>query len=272
MSCRLILAAALAAAILSGCGSEPRPLQPIVLDANGVLPRVDYTDLDAVLERAVNKDGLVDAFDANIVASRLDQQLKRLAITGPTATPILFPTAEDRLAYWYNARAAWSIKLAMLANCPQDLPAASLEGRAVPLDGRSMTLEQIDAILSQDADWRIAVAAPSVRMNRPPLPAKSFAAADVRPQAASRVSAYVADDKRFNIDIENRVVYFPSVMWRFRQQLIDQYNATYHTTGATQLVTAMLPLFEGLPQRRLQGAMGFAAVEAGIGAMACVKH
>jgi hypothetical protein len=268
MSCRVILVAVIALAPLAGCGGEPKPLQPIVLDANGVLPRVDYGDLDAVLGRAVDKDGRLDAFDANLVADRLDQQLKRLAVTGPTATPTLFASPEDRLAYWYNARAAWSIKLAMLADCPQDLPPASLEGRAVPLDGRSMTLDQIDAILAQDADWRVAVGAPSLRMNRPPLPAKSFTARDIRQQATARVAAYIGDDKRFNIDIEHRVVYVPWVMWQFRQRLIDQYNATYHTTGATQLTTALLPLFEGLPQRRLQGAVGFTIVQAAAGPLA----
>lgn len=271
MSERAIFACVLFAAALGGCGQQAPP--PLNLDANGVSPRLDYADLGAVLAKAVTAEGKIDSYDLAKVAARLDDQLKLLAVTGPTATPALTPSAEDQLAYWYNARAAWSIKLASLYDCPKELPAAAIEARPVPLDGRSMTLDEIDAILARDADWRVAVVAPSVRMNRAALPREAFSPASIRGQLPGRLCDYIVDDKRFNIDIENQIVYFPPVLWRLRQRLIDDYNSTYHTRGATSLTTALLPMFPCKATLRLQGAVGFATVEgAAGGALACVKH
>ena len=272
MSERAIFAGLLFLAALAGC-AEQAATPALNLDPNGVSPRVDYADLSAVLSKAVTNEGKIDSYDLKKVADRLDSQLKLLAVTGPTATPALLPTDQDKLAYWYNARCAWSIKLAMLYDCPKELPAAAIEGRPVPLDGRMMTLDQVDAILSADADWRVAALAPSVRMNRAAMPREAFSPSAVREQLPQRLTAYIGDDNRFNIDIERRTVCFPPVLWQFRQRLIGEYNSTYHTRGVTTLTTAMLPMFQGLPMVRLQGAVGFADVESAAGgALACVKH
>ena len=101
---------------LAGIGCDATPvLTPVALDVTDVKPVVDYSKLAKVLNRAVNANGEVDAFRMNEEYSQLlDDQLKLLAVTGPTATPELFSTPTQRLAYWYNARTAWSIELGMM--------------------------------------------------------------------------------------------------------------------------------------------------------------
>ena len=255
--------------VLAGCVEK---VEPVRLDTTGVEPRVTYADLAGVLDRGVDGNGHLDMFFLKKLAGRLDAQLKLLAVTGPTATPELVAGPEERLAYWYNARAAWATKLAMLANCPKELSRERFEARPFPLDGRQMTLEDIDAILSKDDDWRVVVAAPCARMHRARMPKAPFTAADVRGRAARRFEQYIDEADRFVIDVQERRILVPAVLWQFRRRLIDEHNRTYATTGAT-LITALLPYVGGSPARRLQNAIGYRPVlDQPGGPMACQRH
>jgi len=269
--CRLILLRAagwgVLAALVAGCPAVPDTEEPVRLDTTGVEPGVDYSDLAAVVEEAFVQDRslrechLIIPYAVNRKADRLDAQLKRLAVTGPTATPALLATGEDRLAYWYNARAAWALKLAMLHGLPEEIDCAVLNTRAFPLDGRTMTLREIDEVLARDDDWRTLVASPGVLMGRACLPERPFTSGDVRQRIANRIEQLIDDDRRFVIDVGRREVRVPRVLWRFRRRIIDDYHVRYNTRGAT-LTTALLPSMSGSPLRRLQDAIGYRCVPA----------
>ena len=261
LACLPVIAAA-------GCAC-PEPCKPITLDVHGVAPAVDYRPLARVLARGVKPNGLAkaDFFLAGHVDA-LDAQLRLLAVTGPSATPELFPTAEAALAYWYNARAAWAIKLLVAEGCPREIRRARLCDRRFPLDGRVMTLRQIDAILAEDGDFRTAVSSPGVTTLRARLPGKPFAAEGIREEVAVRFSAFLDDAMRFAIDIRQERILVPPVLWQFRQRLVEAHNAAYGTRGAT-LRTALLAYVTGSPHRRLQDAVGYRLVEAPAGTFAC---
>ena len=241
-----------------GCAPPPGG---VILDTSSVKPAADYTDLAIVLKRAVGRKGMLIPKAARECASHLDAQLKLLAVSGPTVTPALFPSQEDTLAYWYNARAAWAIKLSLMQDCPDELSRACLEERSFPLDGRRMTLDEIDAILGRQEDWRVLVAAPDVRQQRSALPDQPFTSADIHKTIAERFNQFVADDRRFVIDVEQRKLLVPPVLWPLRHRLTDEHNRTYRTQGAT-LVTALLPYVSGAGRRRLQDAIGYRTVSA----------
>ena len=254
--------AVLAAAVASAGGCRPEPLRPAVrLDLKGAAPRVDYGELADLLAGAVKDGGLLEPQEVRKRADRLDAQLKRLAVTGPTVTPDLFPTVEDRLAYWYNARAAWAVKLALIAGLPRQMPPTQLLDRPLPLDGRRMSLRRIDQILARDADWGVLVASPCVLLQRAALPTTPFSAADVRSRVAERIDAFIDDDRRVVIDVQRRRIPFPPVLWRWRDWLIAQHHQMYRTRGAV-LSTALLPYVTGSASRRLQDAVGYANVPA----------
>lgn len=240
-----------------GCWHGAPP--PITLDTTGVAPKVDYADLAAVLEAALDKHAFVLPEELDKTVKRLDAQLRLLAVTGPTATPKLLPTPEDRLAYWYNARAAWALKLAVGLDGPDPLPRARLETRPFLLDGRTMSLDAIDRVLADDDDWRTAVAAPGLRKGRARLPAKPFTPGDIRKEIRRRFNEYADDGERFEIDVERRQIRIHVVLWRIREQLIARHNRLYRTEGAT-LTTALLPYVQGSARRRLQDAIGYACV------------
>ena len=246
--------------LLGAGGCETRP-PPISLDTRGVEPAVSYDGLARVLSSAVEANGLIDTDALKSGAAALEAQLKVLAITGPAATPDDFPTGGHVLAYWYNARAAWSMKLLLARGCPEEIRARALCDRPFPLDGREMTLNQIDAILAADADFRVAVAAPGVTMQHARMPNKPFAPEEIRKRIAERFAAFVDDETRFLIDIRGKRILVPPVLWQFRRQLIDTHRVRYGVEGAT-LATALLAYLGGSPHRRLQDAVGYRLVEA----------
>lgn len=242
---------------LAGC--EP-PLPPaITLDVKGLQPTAGYSSLDQVLQKTIDTEGLAWINALKNQEAALDSQIKLLSITGPTATPQLFATEEQRLAYWYNARCAWSLKLMLAAGCPEqfDRPVA-FRGRPFPLDGRTMSLDAIDAVLSADGDWRTLAAAPGVSEQEAALPAKAFAAEGIREEIARRFQQFVASP-RFVVDVERKRVLAPPTLWALRGRLTRQYEQAYHTRDA-KFQTALLPFLEGLSARKIRDAAGYSCL------------
>jgi len=235
--------------------------QPVVLEGPAVAPAVDYGELTTVLAAVVDKKGFLHPEALPPVEEALRVQLRRLAVTGPTATPSLFVEPADRLAYWYNARCAWSIELARLAGLPGQMPPKQLERRAFPLDGRLMTLQEIDEAIAELGGWKALVAAPGLALDRAALPREAFGGGEIQRCVDERLSALIADHRRFGVDHRRRRVAIPPILWRFRAELIAQSRRTYGPTGAT-FITALLPHVHGAALRRLQDAVGYRVTEA----------
>ncbi len=222
----------LAACAAAGCAPATGPVE---LNTRGVTPRVDYSNLAVVLKECVDPQGQVLPEILDRYAHRLDVQLKLMAVTGPTKTPAFFTTQDDRLAYWYNAAAAWSMKLALAAKFPEEMNEPELHRRAFPLDGGKMTLHEIHDLLRKDADFRVALLVPCVCVREGPLPATPLTGADFRRRIDEAFNRYVADPKRLVIDVENRCILFPPGLWRVRDRLIGQYEKTYGMRGRDAL-------------------------------------
>ena len=215
------------------------------------------------------------------VRGGLDEQLLKMSRFGPTETPDKFPTEADALAYWYNARAAWSIKLADLAGCQRRCPLAARK-RAFPLDGREMSLERIDAIIldiaRRNGDFRLAACSPGAWADHAPLPRKPFDAADFKdalhPSATSQPQTSASrgdknadrlttefnrlamDEKRFVIDVERRRVCIPPMLWSCRDMVISSYRRRFGPCDV-KLTTAIRAHLEGAARYRLENAMGY---------------
>ena len=254
-----------------GCDANPQ-LTPVALDVTDIKPVADYSKLAKVLNRVVTDEGEVDTFRMNEEYSQLlKDQLKLLAVTGPTATPELFSTPAQRLAYWYNARTAWSIELGMMqVKIDADKQASKKDStyrqlsRKFPLDGRFMTLADIDLALDDKGDkgfYRI-VAAPGILFERAKLPGKPFDPKTIDKEICERVNAFVNSSTRFVIDFEAREVLFPPVLWKYRDRIIGLYRKTYHLPDVyISLTTAMLDHVSGSTLHRLQLVVGYRCVE-----------
>jgi hypothetical protein len=245
---------------LVAAGCENSKSLVITLDVAEATPSTDVKELTAVLKRCVEKQGFIDVDKYKSVAGKLQTQLKQLAVTGPDATPEWYPTADDRLAYWYNARAAWSIALAMRLHQEKKNNAAALRDFLFPLNGRQMTLGQIDKAIFALGGYQAVVAAPCANLQRAALPEEPFAAKTVRRDVRRRFDAFVDDRRRFTIDVETQQIRFPPVLWQYRDDILAEHRRQYDAPQAT-FATALLPLVKGSAARRLQNAVGYTCVE-----------
>lgn len=252
----LLLSALAVAVTASGCRKPAEQYPPIQLTIADTQPKIDYSDLAAFLDDLTDGSCLLKRKALAKAKARLEAQVRLLAIAGPTATPGLLPTDEDRLAYWYNARCAWSLYLAAQAGAPRELPPAALEDRSFPLDGRTMTLRQIDEALLALGGWMAEVTAPGVLLQRAAPLEAPVAADDVREKIRDRFQCFLGDDKRFVIDVKAKAILVPPVLWQHREELIDEYE---RQTGAkdVRLPVALRTYVTRLPLKRLQDAVGY---------------
>jgi len=244
---------------LAGCAGPPEPIR---LDVSGVRPRADFSDLAAVLSATVSEDGRVLPAGLKSDLHRLDRQLRVLAVSGPTVTPGLFPTAAARWAYWYNARVAWSLKLAVLAGGKARLDPAARR-RPFPLDGRSLSLEEIDRVLLAEArragDFRLAACTPGVCLDRAPMPTKPYEAADFPACLNTALSRLVLDERRFVLDVERRQVRIPPMLWAVRD-MVGQVGTARQPGLQPALIGRLRRYVGGLARHRLDEALGYTAV------------
>ncbi len=261
---------------LVGCANIRLPvttIQPISLDTSNVVPAVDYGELSSILTREsfIDPDSKYLLLGSTAeISNQLQPLLKRLAVTGPTVTPKLFASRSDRLAYWYNARVAWSLYLVRQSCVDNKVDMARFAGTRFPLDGRPMTLADIDSTLRKSFTWQAAAVAPSLRTDRLVLPKLAFSADKVDEAVVKRLSEYVDDSQRFKIDIARQQISVPEAIWLHRDEIISDYERSYGTKGAN-LLTALLSHVSGSAHRRLQDAVGYRVVKAKPGRINCAK-
>ncbi len=250
------------AVLLAGCAAPA----PVELDLTGAVPTTDTSELARVLQAVVTDGGRFDPAALKRMEGTLDACLRKLAVTGPRATPELFPTYGSRWAYWYNARAAWSMKLALLAGCPPRSKPGQLWRRRFPLDGRWMSLEEIDRLLLAEArrtgEFRLAACAPGVTVSFQALPERPLTPADLPRALARAFDRLVLDERRFVLDVERRRVLVPPMLWACREMLVRRYQADYGVREVT-LLTALRPHVGPAALRRLEEAVGYAVTNRG---------
>ncbi|MFP4355995.1 MAG: hypothetical protein ACLFUJ_12800 [Phycisphaerae bacterium] len=252
----LLLPAALLWLLVSAGCSGLLPLPAVQLDIDQAPATIDYAPLDSVLFRCVRAEGQLVTRALTDQAETLDRQLRILAVTGPTATPEQLVTREQKLAYWYNARAAWSMKLALLADFELTRPLEDHMNRSIPLDGRQMSIAAIDRTLGEDEDFRVAAAAPGVSYQTARLPERAFGPEDILERVERRFEGLLDDPRRVIVDIDAQDIRWPRVIWQMRDRIRCQATRRYGLVEPT-LRTALLWHVGGSAHRRLQDAIGY---------------
>jgi hypothetical protein len=265
------------ASLLAGC----RPTSaPIAVAPPPAGQSITCDDLAAVLSEVLDREGRIDPTALAVHLPRLERQLSLLALPWPQEAA--GGHSDQRLAWLYNARAAWSLRIIARELFPLegrrdafDLPAAidreRLMNTPFPLDGRQMSLTAIDVELAGWGDFRLAALAPDATDLAGPLPQRPFAADTVRQDLPARLATkLLADPRRLVIDHDQQVVGVPPAIWRARQNLIMEYNQ-HQPVRPADLLTALRPLADPAARQRLTDAMGYRVEErrgpAGISAL-----
>ena len=259
--------------------------QPITLDTTGVAGKVDYSGLAAVLKAGVGPGGELLPGKLKANAKMLEGQLMLMTVAGPKTRADLFEGEHSKLNYWYNARAAWSLRLMLTFSLERleaesevsegdegetgevarweitddGIPIEEFHNRSFPIDGRSMTLALMDSLIIDQFGFKAVVGAPGVSPARAPIPTKPFNANDAAKLIDKRFNEFIDNESRFVIDAAPRRILVPPVLWQFGERLIAEHQQKYRVTGA-RLTTALLPHVRLSPHRRLQDAVGYKCV------------
>jgi len=254
-------------AALSGCAPTGPGPEPLVLAGISGPEPAGFADLTVVLAAVVDDRGRIDPTALATCLPRLDRQLAALA--RPWSDEARQSGSDVRLAWLYNARAAWCLRIIArqrrLTGVGQDeyaLPGtidrARLLDSSFPMDGGSTSLRQIDRELAAMDDFRIACAAPGATDLVGLLPGEAFAADTIRATVPGRFNDYVRDDRRIVIDHAARRLRVPPALHKARWAAVLRYNERFSTTDA-MLITALGPYLDDRARRRLAAATGYRA-------------
>lgn len=242
----------------AGCETPAPP--PIRFDTVGVDASADVSDLAAVLAEAVDEQGYLIMDDYLPLEDRLVAQLRRFAVSGPQSSPELYPDTDAKLAYWLNVRTAWAMYLAAQWAREDAMSGDGMGEQVFVADGREMTLRGIDQRLEKLGGYHAVIAAPCMNLQRVRVPSMPLLPDYVQEHIRTWFAVFVDDEQRFIIDVADKAVRFPPVIWRYREEIRAEYTRRYGVHDVT-LTTCLLPYVDGSAMRRLQNAIGYRCVE-----------
>jgi hypothetical protein len=234
--------AAAAALVLVACESvrvrpqgKPMPDVP----SAGKFPHERF---GLVLEKAVTDDGLVDyaklALDGQDL---LDEYMAELARVSPDSHPHLFPTEEDKLAYWINAHNACALRGVLRWNRPQEFTRIASRFDAhtsYMIGGREMSLDAIVTLVRKRfQDPRVHFVLVRGRRGGPPLSKKPFDPGTLEAQLDAAARAFVASDRHVQWKAPSTEARVSRIFFEFRSDFERLFPST--VTGDARLIAAI---------------------------------
>lgn len=231
-----------------------------------------HDDFDRVLERFVDERGLVDYPALAREPGDLERYVAQLARTSPDSDPALFPTREDRLAYWINAYNA-SVLATVLRHYP--IPSVTAVRAPFPLSLASdkigfFVLERIELggdrtnlyalenslIRRRFAEPRVHFALNCASLGCPRLPRRAFRGADLDQRLDEETRRFFAEERSLQVDHAARVVRLSSILDWYERDFTRWYEKRFPGSDATLLDYVLLYV---APERRaeLEGARDY---------------
>ena len=196
-----------------------------------------------MLRRFVVGQGLVDYAALRADPKPLERYYFLLSKYSPGSDPDLFPTEQDRLAYWLNAYNAAVLKT-VLAHDPISsvteirprFPLSFLPGKSgfylfqrVTLGGKSTSLHCLEnrVIQKRFGDPRVHFALSPAARGGPPLRPRPYVAARLDKQLDEAARAFVAEERNVKVDDEERVVYLSSIFDWYEDDFLGWYKKKF---------------------------------------------
>lgn len=231
---------ATSAALLVSC--ESIPIRPQVNPSPDVpsAGRFPHERLGFVLEKVVSPDGLVDYAALALEQTSLEEYLAEVARVSPDSHPPLFPSDDDRLAYWLNAHNACALKNVIHWNRPAKLNDIShrfdSETKFI-VGAKPMSLNDISngVIRKRYKDPRVHAALVKARRGGPPLSKAVFTGASVEQLLEASMKAFVMDERAVQWTPPSTEVRLSRLFFDFRSDFERQQPAT-SVSGDARLI------------------------------------
>ena len=233
---RSVAATAATAAAAASLGLALVDVPVMAQTAPEARERFSHVEWTAVLERFVDDTGRVD-YDA-LARDRggLDAWLARLSRQGPKSTPSLFPTRDERLAYYVDAYNALVFQ-GVLSRGPEKESVwkgglvsgySFFVSMKVRLDGESWSLKALedDLIRKDFADPRIHAALNCASVGCPRLPREAFVPEKLDAQLDAAMREFVEDERNVAADPARRTVTLSKIFDWFEKDFLSFERAS----------------------------------------------
>jgi hypothetical protein len=192
--------------------------------------RFSHDEWTAVLERFVDEKGSVDYEALARDRAGLDAWLARLVRQGPKSTPSLFPTRNDRLAYYLNAYNALVFQ-GVLSRGPEKESVwkgglfsgyAFFVSMKVRLDGETWSLKALedDVVRKGFGDPRIHAALNCASVGCPRLPREAFVPERLDAQLDAAMREFVEEERNVSVDLARRIVRLSKIFDWFEKDFL----------------------------------------------------
>lgn len=225
-----------AAALLLGSGValyvDGRIPAPVPTDA----PAYELADLSRALE-AVNADGEVNLGQLKARHESLERFVASLAATAPSTKPELFPTPEDKVAYWLNTYDALVLDelLDVKGTSAGQLSSA---GRSWAIGGQRLTKRAIlRRYLDATGDARVQLALFTGAKGHGVLDGAPFGAQTIDPQLDDAMRRFMR--RKENVVIDGKTVRVSALLRQHEAEFLAALPPDRH--GLMQIVWAYLP-------------------------------
>lgn len=209
----------------------------------------DYRDYETVLQQFVNESGRVNYSALKQQPDALERFYAQIASLSPDSTPSLFPSPEDRLAYWINAYNATVMKAVMT-----HYPIASVEAvKASPFlfflpdlsgffllqrmtyGGAQTSLHYIEnnVIRKRFQDPQIHFALNCASLSCPQLPQSPFYPQSLAADLLRETEIFINDPQNVSIDAANKTIYLSAIFQWYESDFTDWLSANHPDKPAT---------------------------------------
>ncbi len=181
-----------------------------------------HEEFARVLARFVDADGRVDYAGLQRERGALDRYYALIAACSPDATPALFPTRADRLAYWLNAYNATVLRtvleyypVASVADIPPWLPSkfGFFYLQLLTYGGTRSNLYDLEqrVVRGRFHEPRVHFALNCASAGCPRLPREPFTGAALDAQLDRETRRFLAEPRNVRIDHAARVVHLSAI-------------------------------------------------------------
>jgi Protein of unknown function, DUF547 len=177
-----------------------------------------------VLSERVDEAGRIDFAGMARVPADLDTYVAWIGSVSPKSEPSLFPTAEDRLAYYLNAGNALAMYNVVRSGTPFRLPSDNVRfffGDKFLVGGEHLSLHALENDRIRPlGDPRVHFALDGIAKSGPRLPRQPFAADRLDAQLEAAAREFLNDKRRVELFPPERVVRMSMILHWYEKDFL----------------------------------------------------